>query len=244
MDVLINTICPLDNRYYDQIKSISYFFSYYNWIKYRVKVELFYFQFLCQLPEMNIDISPEKLTIFMELINNININDILEIEKTTFHDGSSAFLKIYRFDELMEENTEKKFQKTGISVFSKKACHEKTFFEKSIENNDLKDRYFGELQCDRISELLEEFDTNNSLNKKHPPYNNVPIINTDRLHGLNKNHPFVKNHLYKWASGHLKELIEKDKKNNQDNKFANPIPNFNDLVVCFKHHEDSQKFYL
>ena len=139
-------------------------------------------------------------------------------EKTTFHDGSSAFIKIYRFDELMEESTEKKFQKTGISVFGRKACHDKTFFEKSIENNDLKDRYFGELQCDRISELLEEFDTNNSLNKKHPPYNNVPIIDTERLQGLNKNHPFVKNHLFKWASGYLKELIEKDKKNNEDNK--------------------------
>lgn len=142
-------------------------------------------------------------------------------EKTSFHDGSSANLKIYRFDDILEENIEKKFQTTGISVYGKKACHEKTFFEKTIENNDLKDRYFGTLECHRISELLEEFDRANSQNEKHPPHNNVPIIDTERLHGLNRNHPFVKNHLYKWASSHLKKLLDEDKKKGEGNKGFN-----------------------
>ena len=95
----MDSICPLDNRYFEQIRALSNFFSYNSWIKYRVKVELQYFKFLCGIPTMGISISKENLIKFMEIIDIIDIieiEEILTIEKETLHDIKSIEIYLRR----------------------------------------------------------------------------------------------------------------------------------------------------
>ena len=100
-----NTICPLDNRYFEKVKSICDFFSNKNWIKYRIQVELLYFKFLYNiLPELSNNISVDKMLEFVNL--NLNADKyyffhIINIEKETHHDikAIEIFLR-KQFDKL------------------------------------------------------------------------------------------------------------------------------------------------
>ena len=38
-----NSLCPLDNRYHEKVSSLCDYFSHKSWIKYRLNVELEYF---------------------------------------------------------------------------------------------------------------------------------------------------------------------------------------------------------
>jgi adenylosuccinate lyase len=85
-----DTICPLDNRYFDKVKSISSVFSNKSWINYRVQVELLYFKFLYNiLPELSNNISVNKLFEFVNIDMNTDVYHcfhIINIEKETCHD--------------------------------------------------------------------------------------------------------------------------------------------------------------
>ena len=89
---LLNSISPIDNRYFDKISEIQSFFSYKAWIRHRIFVELQYFKLLYEtIPELhNSDINKESLNRFINMpISNQDILDIIEIEKTTRHDIKS-----------------------------------------------------------------------------------------------------------------------------------------------------------
>jgi adenylosuccinate lyase len=81
----MDTISPLDNRYSTLVMPVTKYFSYKAWITYRVKIELIYFKFLCDM--LNFSILEEKLLEFMK--HDINIQRILDIEKTIHHDIKS-----------------------------------------------------------------------------------------------------------------------------------------------------------
>jgi adenylosuccinate lyase len=81
------TICPLDNRYIEKIKPLQDYFSYQSWIKYRLFVELKYFELLYNiLPELSSNITEEKIDDFLSIYDSVNVSDIIDIEKTTLHD--------------------------------------------------------------------------------------------------------------------------------------------------------------
>lgn len=93
----LNTLSPIDNRYYDKVKHIAPYFSLESWIKYRVKVEIHYLSHL--IPKL-LSTSPEfrdkyfltdnELKQFIENLKtiecNCDIKAILEIEKEINHD--------------------------------------------------------------------------------------------------------------------------------------------------------------
>lgn len=82
-----DSICPLDNRYADKISELLIYFSYKDWIEYRLFVEIRYFKLLYDvLPDMKKNISSNKLELFLSIVDNANIEEIQNIEKTTFHD--------------------------------------------------------------------------------------------------------------------------------------------------------------
>jgi len=82
-----NSISPLDNRYADKITELLVYFSYKNWIEYRLFVELRYFDLLyTTFPDMQANISVHKLEQFLSIENNANIEEVNQIEKTTLHD--------------------------------------------------------------------------------------------------------------------------------------------------------------
>jgi adenylosuccinate lyase len=82
---MFSTLSPLDNRYSHQVQSVANYFSYENWIKYRVRVELLYFDCLCDIPSLNINGNILRQT-FLKSAFNINVNEICKIEKETLHD--------------------------------------------------------------------------------------------------------------------------------------------------------------
>ena len=82
-----NSLCPLDNRYHKKVDSLCEYYSYKSWIKYRLNVELEYFNELyLLLHTISNDISNDKMTEFLSLSNAFNLDEILSIEKTTLHD--------------------------------------------------------------------------------------------------------------------------------------------------------------
>ena len=83
-----NTLCPLDNRYYNKISILSKYFSYKNWIAYRLLIELKYYKFLYDLlPELYNNINIERINKFINIEGNTdNIESIINIEKEVHHD--------------------------------------------------------------------------------------------------------------------------------------------------------------
>jgi adenylosuccinate lyase len=93
----LNTISPIDNRYYEKVKQISVFFSLESWIKYRLRIEVHYLE---SLISKLLDVSPEfreryyltdiDLKIFKDKLNTFerdcDVKDILAIERQTRHD--------------------------------------------------------------------------------------------------------------------------------------------------------------
>ena len=100
----LDTISPIDNRYFDKVSEMKFYFSYKSWIKYRILVELKYFKLLYEtIPELyNSDITKDRLNKFINIsITNQDILDIIEIEKTTHHDIKSIEIWLRnRYDNL------------------------------------------------------------------------------------------------------------------------------------------------
>jgi adenylosuccinate lyase len=95
----IDSISPLDNRYFDKIKELSHYFSYKAWVFYRLLVEVDYLKSLvslfCEKKDENYYIEPEKQIKLFALLDNYTenywetdntMNDILDIEISTKHD--------------------------------------------------------------------------------------------------------------------------------------------------------------
>ncbi len=98
-------ISPLDGRYRTKVDSLYEFFSEYGLIRYRLFVEVQYFQALCAIPLPQLsDFPAKKGDELVRLCNQFDLQDaarIKAIEKTTNHDVKAVeyFLK-EKFDEM------------------------------------------------------------------------------------------------------------------------------------------------
>ena len=101
----LNSISPLDGRYYKVVEKLSDYFSEYALIKARVYVEIEYFIALCELPLPQLKgFDTAKFEDLRNIIKHFNTESALrikEIEKTTNHDVKAVeyFLK-EEFDKL------------------------------------------------------------------------------------------------------------------------------------------------
>jgi adenylosuccinate lyase len=86
----LNAISPIDGRYFAKTKVLSSFFSESSLIRYRLKVEIEYFIFLCELPLpqlKNLDSSLFKiLRSYYEVFNDSDAQRVKDIEAITNHD--------------------------------------------------------------------------------------------------------------------------------------------------------------
>lgn len=76
-------ISPLDGRYHDKVNEVSKYFSTFAWVKFRLTIEIDYLISLVKL------IEKRDISFLIELYKNfdiIELEKILEIEKTTKHD--------------------------------------------------------------------------------------------------------------------------------------------------------------
>ena len=95
-------ISPLDSRYSKSIEELQKYFSYESWIKYRVRFELLYFKFLYTTLSDDKEvgnttkwnISSNNLERFVN--QEINVTEILDIEKHIYHDIKSIELYLKR----------------------------------------------------------------------------------------------------------------------------------------------------
>ncbi|MDR3266050.1 MAG: adenylosuccinate lyase [Tannerella sp.] len=101
----LTTISPIDGRYRDKVEELHEYYSEWAFMKYRVRVEIEYFIFLCgllpQLKSININ---DKEKALRDIYSNFTVDDaarIKEIERTTNHDVKAVeyFIK-ERFDAL------------------------------------------------------------------------------------------------------------------------------------------------
>jgi adenylosuccinate lyase len=102
---ILTAISPIDGRYRDKTENLSGYFSEWALIRYRVRVEIEYFIFLCeQLPQLKPLNIRETRDCIRSIYRMFAVEDavrVKEIEKTTNHDVKAVeyFIK-ERFDAL------------------------------------------------------------------------------------------------------------------------------------------------
>lgn len=120
LDVL-NAVSPVDGRYHSKSEAVSPFFSEYALIKYRVKVEIEYFIWLCEMPlpqlaEAKGKVNAEALRNIYRNFSEADAASVKEIEKTTNHDVKAVEYFIKRkFDEIGGLDRYKEFVHFGLT---------------------------------------------------------------------------------------------------------------------------------
>jgi len=116
---MLKAISPIDGRYAGRTAELADYFSEFALIKYRVLVEVKYFQALCDLPLPQLaDFPKEKLADLTQIVDKFSEADaqnIKTIERTTNHDVKAVeyFLK-EQFDKLGIESY-KEFIHLGLT---------------------------------------------------------------------------------------------------------------------------------
>ena len=165
----LNSISPIDGRYFDKTKSLKKYFSEKALIYYRLKVEIEYFIALCKvkIPQLN-SFNQKKFEDLKKIYLDFSIDDAIEIKKietVTNHDVKAVeyFLR-QRFDEL------------GISEF-------KEFIHFGLTSQDINNtaiplsikEFVNDVYLVKINELLSLIEI------RADDYKNITIIS--RTHG-------------------------------------------------------------
>ena len=158
LDVL-NAVSPIDGRYHSKSEDLSSYFSEYALIKYRIKVEIEYFIWLCEIPLPQLkDFDHSKVRVLRGIYQNFSEADALsvkEIEKTTNHDVKAVEYFIKRkFDEIGNLEEYKEFIHFGLTSQD----INNTSFPMML-GDAIKDIYYPELQhlTDKLNGLAEEW---------------------------------------------------------------------------------------
>lgn len=106
----LDAVSPIDGRYRNKTQNLSAYFSEAALIRYRVMVEVKYFQALYELglPQLK-GISSDKVASLSDLYENFSLNDataIKEIEQTTNHDVKAV-----------EYHLKQAFERLGLSDY-------------------------------------------------------------------------------------------------------------------------------
>tara|TARA_B100002051_G_C16734443_1_gene640281 strand:+ start:696 stop:2990 length:2295 start_codon:yes stop_codon:yes gene_type:complete len=122
-----------------------------------------------------------------------------------------AYFQLYKTDSPMEESTHE-YRHYGILTQGIKAIYENSFLDDSLNNESILKSYYGVLKCDYIDELAYDFEDKRSKKKTYTTDNPKPIHDQERRRGLTKDHPFVKNHLFKKPIQILNQIVQKHRK--------------------------------
>lgn len=158
LDVL-TAVSPIDGRYRAKSEALAPYFSEYALIRYRVKVEVEYFLWLCQMPLPQLaDFPQSKTEALRDIYRNFseaNAEEVKEIEKTTNHDVKAVEYFIKRkFDSLGDLDKYKEFIHFGLTSQD----INNTAFPMMI-GDALREIYLPELQqlIDKLESLATEW---------------------------------------------------------------------------------------
>jgi adenylosuccinate lyase len=116
---ILTAISPIDGRYRDKTENLSGYFSEWALIRYRVRVEIEYFIFLCehlpQLKPLNTGDMKERLRSFYRSFSSNDAARVKEIEKTTNHDVKAVEYFIKERFEALSLQAYKEFIHFGLT---------------------------------------------------------------------------------------------------------------------------------
>ena len=156
---ILNAVSPIDGRYHSKSEALSSYFSEYALIKYRIKVEIEYFIWLCEIPLPQLkNFDHGKVDMLRGIYQNFSEADaqsVKEIEKTTNHDVKAVeyFIK-KKFDEIGNLEEYKEFIHFGLTSQD----INNTSFPMML-GDAIKDVYYPELRnlIDKLNSLAEEW---------------------------------------------------------------------------------------
>jgi len=107
----LTAISPLDGRYWNQLNSLSNYFSEFSLINYRVLVEIEYFISLCEIPLPQLEgFDHHHFNTLRYWYNNFTLEDaqlIKETEKITNHDVKAV--EYWIKDKMVEAKIDNKY---------------------------------------------------------------------------------------------------------------------------------------
>ncbi len=156
---ILNAVSPVDGRYRSKSEPLAPYFSEYALLKYRVKVEIEYFIWLCEMPLPQLaNFDHDKFPVLRNIYQSFSESDaamVKEIEKTTNHDVKAVeyFIK-HKFDEIGSLDDYKEFVHFGLTSQD----INNTSFPMMI-GDALREVYFPALQLltDKLESLASEW---------------------------------------------------------------------------------------
>lgn len=130
---------------------------------------------------------------------------------------AKATLTLYRSEEPLNDPGDRRFRRAGFLVKGKRAIHECTLFKREFENDPLAKKYFGELKCEYIDKLMDDYDDLREKGSDFPKSNPRLVIDPNRQQGLIEDHPFTKA-LFQYPAEVLRSLLAKDRKAQKEKK--------------------------
>jgi len=214
----LNSISPIDGRYFEKTEVLSDYFSERALIFYRLKVEIEYFISLCNLgiPQLN-NFNPNKFDELRKIYIDFSNKDAIEIkkiEKITNHDVKAV-----------EYFIKQKFETLGISEF-------KEFIHFGLTSQDVNNSaiplsikdFINNVYMPKIQKVL------NAIDDKCQELKDVTII--ARTHGQPAS-PTKLGKEFKVFWTRINEQIKSLKSIPNSAKFAGAVGNFNAHKVAY-----------
>ena len=164
----LTAISPIDGRYRNKVDQLANYFSEFALIKYRVKVEVAYFEALCKVPLPQLAaVTDKQLTAAQSIVQNFSLQDAQSIkhtEKITNHDVKAVEYFIKEKFEALQLGSVKEFVHFGLTSQD----INNTAVPISI-NHFLNDVYYTDLQnlIDTINTFSKQWATIPMLAKTH-----------------------------------------------------------------------------
>lgn len=147
------------------------------------------------------------------LAGSVRVKESIEVPG---YPGIRAKLFINRSTERLDRETDR-FRLGGIQVESKRAIHEATLFDSTLESDSHALWFYGRLVCPYIDDLCNEFDDRFESRQPHSDRNPTYPLDPSRRSGLIREHPFVRA-LFGEALKRLRPLVEEERRREEHEK--------------------------
>ena len=210
-------ISPIDGRYKNNTSEVRKYFSEYNLIKNRVRVEIEWLKVLSKLKEINVNIEDEEFDKLDTIINEFDLASakrVKEIENTTKHDVKAVE---YYIDEKLDSLSLSK-----LRPYVHFAC----------TSEDINNIAYGIMETELVQNVLipNIGDLQNLLNRMATAYASVAMLS--HTHGQNATPTTVGKEFAIFAY-RMRRVYNKIKNEKLTGKFNGTVGNFNAHVVSY-----------
>ncbi len=130
--------------------------------------------------------------------------------------GAMAKLIVNRSNERFDREPERT-RLGGLLIKSRHAIHEATYFDKSLESDPHALWFYGQLTCEYIDELWNEYDDNFLNQREQSEMNPFPVLDPSRRTGLDREHPFV-SALFEEVLRRFRPLVDEERRREENQR--------------------------